>query len=869
MLSPIIKEPVFECAGHIRICSVDAGCTIIVRSGNNKIGEGKAKGGSVIVKLKNPCSPGDTITAVAVKNSKKSNPSAPVKVQKLPPLKPPLTEKTLYEGSTCIHAWGFVPGSSIRAWNGTELLGRGIAYDSAIRLPLSRPLMSGDAAQLETEICGSKSAKTAPIVPTKPFGSGPYAEKLPPPTVKKLLFACQRVVGLKGLLPGARIEIFADKNTVYKECAPTVEANFLLGPKLQETQLVTAQQIFDSLNLKSDLSDSVRVESPKNLTAPMIHEPVFEGERSVFVFNLSNSVKVEIAVDGLSIGVAEYDGYYEFDIGYELKARQKIMARQGLCGMWSPWSKEATVKPLPEEVLPPKIEEPLYPCANMVRIHDKVEGSLVKVYADGIFVGKEKLSVVRVVPYLVAKQKVTATQTVGSTTSKSSKPVVVKDLPQDLPAPKLEEPVDSCDPYVTVLNLLPGARVNIFWHKLLIGTAEALDKVALISVAPQPWPGTKIHANQNMCMLKSADSKVVDAIGYIMARAIGRRGIGQLIIAKKDSIRVETKCPVNVDTKVILSSVKKPGYSGPLAQWENPGVISIQGSGESVIPKGKSHTDFMIVPVKQGFSWLKVTAGHYTQVEESWGVDLLWKYPGLERVNVYTGTKPKLDPEKMEITEGASFKLKFTLDPVPWAACKASLKPMPSDSPLHGHLVIQPSEVVIPAGQKSGTVTIKTLKKGPAEGKLYVYPNYYWGSACHITIKKVAPPPPKKPTVTTQPPHKLGPLTWKAPSPKGYLYVQGYMLPVANGKLKKVRNINTTWPWRYNLWFPKYPHTTNDAFDPKKGHLLKYGEEATPSQLGLPESMNNGVPIAATVGFVDSYQKGPVYVELHYEIQKP
>lgn len=867
MLSPIIKEPVYECTEFIRIHSIQSGYAIVVQSGNETIGESEAKSGSVIVKLKRPLTSGETIKAVAMEGSKQSKPSAPVEVQQLPPLSPPLAETTLYVGAICIHAWGLIPGSTIRAWNGIDLLGRGIAYDSFIRLPLNRPLMGGDAVRLEAEMCGKKSAKTAKIVPIMPYGSGPYAEKLPPPAVKETLLACQRVVGVKGLLPGARIKIFADNTTGYDQCAPTINGSFLLGPELKENQLVTAQQSFDSLNLKSDLSDSVRVGSPKNLIAPMICEPVSEGNRSVFVLNLENSVKVEITVDGKSIGRADYAGDYEFDLGYELKSGQKIKAGQGLCGNWT-WSKEVTVKPLPKEVLPPKLEEPLYPCANIVKIADKIEGSLVKIYADHIFIGNGKMSLINIAPHLVAKQKITATQTVGNITSKHCNPVVVKDTPPDLPAPKLDDPIDSCSSYVTVSNLLPGARVNIFWNKLLIGATEALNKIVLVSVSPQPWPGTKIHANQSMCMLKSTDSKTLAATGYIMVKAIGTHDIGSFDVLEQRSLRLKTKCPVNVDTKVTVSSVKKLGYKGSHAQWEDAGVISIKGSGEYVIPSGKSSTDFMIKTVKQGFCWLKVTADHFIQVREtrnSMSPDgLSWNYPGLEKINVYTVTGPKVNPDKIEITEGESFTLKFTLNPIPWAACDIGFEPWPTNSPLNGRLSFQPKKVVVPAGQKSGTVKITTLKKGPATGDLYVRPEYYLGSPCHITIKAAPPPLPKKPTVTQKTYKQL--LDWYAG--KYLLYVMGQVYPIPNGKLKKVRNINTNWGLRYHLWFPKYPYTTDDAFDPKKGYMLKYGDEATPSQLGLPESMGNGFPIGATPWFVDSNKKGPVYVELHYEIHK-
>lgn len=846
MLSPIIKEPVFECTEFIRVYSVEAGSKIIVRSGNNEIGESEAKGGSVIVKLKSPLSSGERIAAVAVKKSDKSNPSDPVKVQQLPPLSPPLTETTLYEGAICIHAWGLIPGSTVRAWNGTDLLGRGIAYDSFIRLPLNRPLTGGDAVRLDAEICRNKSAKTAQIVPIMPYGSGPYAEKLPPPTVKEPLMACQRVVGVKGLLPGARIKIFADNTTGYDQCAPTIDGSFLLGPELKENQLVTAQQSFDSLNLKSDLSDSIRVGSPKNLTAPMIHEPVFEGDRSVFVFNLLNSVKVEIAVDGKSIGCADYDSDYEFGLGYKLKAGQRIKARQGLCGNWGQWSKEVIVQPSPKRVPPPKLEEPLYPCANMVRITDKLEGSLVKVYANSVFIGKGKLLVINVTPHLVAKQKITATQTAGNITSKHSQPVVVKDMPPDLPAPKLEDPIDSCSSYVTVSNLLPGIRVNIFWNKLLIGATEALDKIALVSVAPQPWPGTKIHANQSMCMLKSSDSNKTTVVGELTFPNNCLLGSSHIqnpwfiaMLGDSLKIKVATMCPVKTDTKLIITS-------------SDSKVLKVQGPSESIIHKGKQETTFALATVSPGEVKLEITADHYKKAYDERRGKKAYKIHVLGRITV--------NPSKKIIKVGDTFDLKVV-----------SIDPMPLDrkvgfqSQFPSQVEVVPTSITIPVGKTSTSVKVKGTS---VSNYIYVLVSanrpYYSSGECDVRVDP-APKKPKKPKVK-QKTYKLL-LQWQAPY-TGKVYVMGKVYPVPNGKLKKVRNINTNSPWRYNLWFPKYPHTTDDAFDPKKGYLLKYGEEATPSQLGLPESMDNGLWIGATPSFVDSYQKGQVYVELHYEIHK-
>ena len=68
---------------------------------------------------------------------------------------------------------------------------------------------------------------------------------------------------------------------------------------------------------------------------------------------------------------------------------------------------------------------------------------------------------------------------------------------------------------------------------------------------------------------------------------------------------------------------------------------------------------------KQGLCWLKVTADHYIQFYD---VDPLWKYQELEDVIVYTGTRPKLNPDKIVII----------LNPTPWERMvyKLNLRPL-------------------------------------------------------------------------------------------------------------------------------------------------------------------------------------------------
>jgi len=674
------------------------------------------------------------------------------------------------------------------------------------------------------------------------------------------LLACQRIAGVQGLLPGGRFWVYADNRTLFDHCSPRPGIRALLADELRENQLVTAQQAFETFNLKSDLSDAVRVGPAQNLPAPDILEPLYEGERSVVVLYLLNSVKVEIAVDGNTMGSADYAEDAEFDLGNELVAGQRVKARQGLCGYWSPWSKEITVQAKPRRPVPPKVKEPLYACANHVPIEKRVEGALVRVFADGVLIGKAKLSLVGVV-HLIAGQNVTATQTVGKLESQPSQPATVKSVPERLPIPRWHDDevwwaksklnvlaMDACASHITVENVLPGAQVNIFWHQLLIGYAEAADSTAMVQLVVKLHPGTQIHINQSLCALKSNDSTKATAIGMLAIPAQKVTGnslapTSYALVGDKMHVPVATKCPVWADLKVKLASTD-----------EN--IAKAVGSSEIIIPKGKSEGEFVVNAVGPGEAYLSASADNYDFVNAAWEL-----YKRSDLWVPVMGTI-KISPLDKTLKVGESFNLSITINPVP-ADRKVNLAVYGTGTPPFTY----PKQITLPAGTNNGTATITATATGLAwvtvSRQDYTDADNPGGQSPSCRIKVVpattAPPPP--PATKT---YKLL-LQWKAPYPAGKMYVMGQVYSIAKGVLKKVRNINTIYPWRYHLWFPGPGATTDDAFDTKKGYLLKSGDEATPSQLNLPASLANGLLIGATPSPLDTTQLGPVYVELIYE----
>jgi hypothetical protein len=99
------------------------------------------------------------------------------------------------------------------------------------------------------------------------------------------------------------------------------------------------------------------------------------------------------------------------------------------------------------------------------------------------------------------------------------------------------------------------------------------------------------------------------------------------------------------------------------------------------------------------------------------------------------------------------------------------------------------------------------------------------------------PPLPPPPATKTYPMHMYYPQggIWS-----GKVYLMGTVPNIPGGNLLKVRNSNTVKGREIDLWFPIAPGTTDDAYDPKKGYMLKSGDTVTPDKLGLLNPMPLG-----------------------------
>lgn len=893
MLKPLIREPVFAYAEFVIVDSIEAGTKVTISAlAGVKETEGKqiggpvtATGGSAIVEVPQLKSQA-TLIATAEKGSESSE-SAPVSVQSLPdPLPFPITCSTLYAGSNCIDTWGMVPGSEVTITSANDILndayGPYIAVDGSVLVGLKRPLTTADSVSLFATMGGRNSATTLGITPVMPHGSGAYSEKLPPPVLVQPLLECQQVAGLEGMMPGGRFWVYADNNIRFDHCTYDPSFSVLLSDILHEHQSVTAKQAFEVLNLKSDLSDPVPVGSAKNLTAPSILEPVYEGEQGIVILQLLHSVKVEIAdaVSGKTIGTADYAGNNYF--GLELVAGLQIEARQGLCGNWSGWSKIVTVQKVPSPPPPPKVKEPLYACGNHVPIENRIDGALVKVFVEvpskeripgrgprprpripqTILIGKAKLSWVPVFPHLLEGQTIIATQTIGKSESKPSKAVVVKAVP-DLPTPtwsadEILHPkklafngIDACASNATFDNLLPGAQVNVFWENLLIGSAEAADTSAIVPIPVKLQSLAEIHANQSLCAKKSNDSDKLTAMGMLAIdwqKITGNSGLpstqpgwGSLkgaMFGNKVHVPVVTKCPVFEDIKVKLSAPA--------------GIVTPVGSDEIIIPKAKSRGEFVVEATGVGLAWLEADASAkgYEPTPVTWAIGKDSRVP-LQVTGTIRFSQSNITLNNV----GDTADLDITTNPVPTGG-KLDLVVLGGGNPPFKF----PKQVTIPLSGK-GKATIQALFAGVAwiDVDQSLASNNAWTDAdhpgsglprCKVTV--VTPPPPQQPYQQV--------LSWGVDSSGTVEIVSSGPIYLAYPQtLVNVKNSNTQQYYNWDLEFPN-------------GKMLAAGADSPPGPLGLPNTVQPGFVISAiphphpdtVIPSDPTVPKAPLYVALTF-----
>jgi pimeloyl-ACP methyl ester carboxylesterase len=408
----------------------------------------------------------------------------------------------LYECATCLEVDGVLAGSLAEARAGATLLGQASGYGGAVEVGLSPALASGQSISARQVHCGTPS-QPSPAVPVTDVRKG-REKKLPVLELAAPVYACQQYVSASGCTPGALVTLLANGVPITKACAGSTSATLWApGPGFSEGASLTATQ--ELCGTAGDPTPAVTVLRAADIPRPALRGPLYAGDTAVTTAMTVAGEVVEIRADGNTIGAGGAGGGdAALNVDPPLVAGQHVTALVSLCDEKKE-SLPLIVGSRPDRVPPPAIE-PLFACATAVPVTGCLPGSRLRVFGSAggatVLMGTARTfasgAVVGVVGLLQAGWRITATQEVGGTESLPSPAVTVEPGPSPK-KPRIRQPLYPCAACVQVLEVLPGARVDVYGDGLWIGGADASGKSADVGVHPGLRPGSSITAVQTVC----------------------------------------------------------------------------------------------------------------------------------------------------------------------------------------------------------------------------------------------------------------------------------------------------------------------------------------------------------------------------------
>jgi hypothetical protein len=413
----------------------------------------------------------------------------------------------------CVWLEGLVPGAKVELRDGGTVLGTGESYDGNARFHLATPLAVGMDIKAQQTACSTPGTVTdGPPVDV-------LVEKLqtlPTPAVQTPLRECERRVTVSNVVHGATV-------TLMRSAGPNLQACFDLdalwmgvNPPLALGETISArQELRGRCKLKSADAAPVMVQDNTPVPVANVVPPLCAGNTAVVLNGLVMAARVKILADGVELGMAEspVDGTYDFPVP-PLVGGTTVTAIQELCGEWSVPGTGVLVDPAPASLPKPKVHEPLFECGAAVRVSNLHVGARVYVYSSmlGAPIGERTVDAdevdVPVAPLLIASDKIFAIQRGCGLVSSKSNTVVVGKI-ERLHAPRVVVPLYSCENAVRVVDVVPGARVDVYVNGIFRGSAVGGGTDLTVGVSGQLAIGDSVTALQRLCQHISPLSKSV------------------------------------------------------------------------------------------------------------------------------------------------------------------------------------------------------------------------------------------------------------------------------------------------------------------------------------------------------------------------
>ena len=364
----------------------------------------------------------------------------------------------VYDGALSLTVAGLAPGTDLVVTdNSGQLLSTtdtndGVALAGFDLSVGGYPASGGSVAQ---SVCGSGGPSLQLPQPTAHAG-----DRLPALGATTPM-ACDRCIGVSGIVHGARIDLHrASGSTTWITTSADTDI-FDLVPAARAGETITLRQRF--VTDYSESSPTAVVVGPiTDMPAPILDGPLCPNSRYLHVRNLwpGTDVLIENQSGPLYQGTADgFDTLFTID---GLPAGT-VYARVGRCGHWSAPSNGVTVGAPPKFNPPIVIDQP-YACESAVWVHKVPPGSVVTVFdrdseaSLGVAFAAGPTAVVGTPP-LRAGQTIAALAAVRNEGDFSED---VRVLDHDRPAAaRVDPPPVEGHRKVEVIGLTPGAQAAV------------------------------------------------------------------------------------------------------------------------------------------------------------------------------------------------------------------------------------------------------------------------------------------------------------------------------------------------------------------------------------------------------------------------
>ncbi len=523
LLPPRVIGPLSECSSHVRVQGQLTGATVDLFANGVHVGSGVATWSDQVFPLNGGVTLAASagVTATQSLGGQVSAPSPqPVVVQKKPPVIGNVGCQThIYACGECLWLDGMVPGATVEVQVGGVLRGSGRADDGTARIGLSPQTSLGDILDAQQIACGT----AGPITPLPAPDAVPLPKDqrfLPSPTVGAPLKACQRAVTVSNVFDGAQVFLMQTSGPTEQACFDRSSLWFPINP-LVLGETVSARQAFPHCALDGLNSNGVIVGPATPAPPPTVVPPLCAGSTTVQLTGLLPGSQVRIIQNGVDLGTGEApDSSFAFEVP-PLTGGSIVTARQELCNIWSAPSNAVHVDPQPAALPTPVIPGPLYECAASLRVTNLHPGSRVDVYSTllGAPISSQQVNSTQadipVAPQLISGDQVYAMQIgCGLTSAKSAAVAVMPIVKPGLP--QVEMPVEDCMRSVTVTNVIPGARVDVYVGDVWRGTATATTNTVEVPILFGPLStGDLVRARQRICQYVTELGDPVEVVSHV------------------------------------------------------------------------------------------------------------------------------------------------------------------------------------------------------------------------------------------------------------------------------------------------------------------------------------------------------------------